>query len=69
MLSLMILGPVKRFLERRRFPTLLVIAALLLAADLVIPDALPFVDELLLTIVTIIFGSWRKRKAPEASRS
>ncbi|GAB4170886.1 MAG: hypothetical protein Kow0020_05360 [Wenzhouxiangellaceae bacterium] len=65
----MILGPVKRFLERRRFPTLLVIAALLLAADLVIPDALPFVDELLLTIVTIIFGSWRKRKAPEASRS
>lgn len=56
----MIVRPVRRFLERRRFPTLLMIAALLLAINIVVPDPLPFVDEILMLIATLIIAGFRK---------
>lgn len=49
-------------LSRLRFPVLFVIAALLFLADLVFPDAIPFVDELLLGLGTALLGSWRHRR-------
>lgn len=63
----------KRFLEQRRFPTLMLIGAALFVINLFVPDPLPFVDELLLLIATLLIGSfkrWRgERKAPaEASQ-
>lgn len=55
-------GPVQRFLERRRFPTLLLILAALLGANLVVPDPLPFVDELIMLVATVIVGAFRERR-------
>jgi hypothetical protein len=32
-------------------------------ADLVVPDFIPFVDEILLGLATLILASWRDRKS------
>lgn len=55
-------GPVQRFLERRRFPTLFLILAALFGANLFIPDPVPFIDELIMLVVTVIVGSFRERR-------
>lgn len=47
-----------------RFPVLFLLLAAVTAADLVVPDILPFVDELVLALLTAIFGLWRNRRAP-----
>ena len=49
-----------RYLARLRYPWLFGIAAALLLADLVIPDIIPFADEILLAVVTMLLGA-RKR--------
>lgn len=61
----MIPGPVRRFLERRRFPSLMLMAGVLFVINVFVPDPIPFIDELLLLIATVAFGAWRKRK-PES---
>lgn len=55
-------GPLRRFLERRRFPTLFLVLAALFGANLVIPDAIPFIDELIMLVATVIVGSFRSRR-------
>lgn len=55
---------VRRFLERRRFPTLMLLGAVLFIANLLIPDPIPFVDEILMLIATVAIGSVRSRKKP-----
>jgi hypothetical protein len=55
-----------RYLGRLRFPYLLPLAALLLLVNLVLPDPIPLVDEVLLGIATLLLASWRKREPPEA---
>lgn len=54
------LAPVVGFLSRLRYRSLFLIAAALLAVDLVVPDAIPFADEILLAIVTIVLARLRK---------
>lgn len=55
------LGPIQRFLERRRFRTLFMILAGLFVANMLIPDPIPFIDELLMLVATVIVGSFGKR--------
>ena len=55
-----------RFAERLRFPQLLVLTALLFVADLAIPDAIPFVDEILLGLATVLLTQLRRRPDPKA---
>ncbi|NBB92936.1 MAG: hypothetical protein GVY32_07200 [Gammaproteobacteria bacterium] len=55
-------GPIQRFLERRRFPTLFLILAALFGANLLIPDAIPLVDELIMLVATVIVGAFRERR-------
>ena len=55
---------IRRFLERRRFPTLMLLGAVLFIANLLVPDPLPFVDEILMLIATVAIGSVRSRKEP-----
>lgn len=50
-----------RFIGRLRFPQLFVLAAILLGIDLVIPDALPFLDEALLALLTAMLSMLRRR--------
>ena len=49
-----------RLLKNLRSWQLVLLAALLLVADLLIPDPLPFVDELLLAVLTYLLARWRK---------
>jgi hypothetical protein len=51
--SITVVTLVRHFARRWRHPRLLLVSAALLVADLAIPDALPFVDEILLALVTL----------------
>lgn len=57
--------PVGNLVQRRfghlRFPQLFLIAAVVFVLDLLIPDFIPFVDEILLGLVTLLLGSLRRR--------
>lgn len=48
-----------------RFPTLVALLAVLTLADFVIPDFIPFIDEIGLALLTLLFAMWRDRKAPD----
>lgn len=52
---------VLRFAERLRFPQLFLLAGVLFVLDLLLPDMVPFVDEILLALATLILAAWRKR--------
>jgi hypothetical protein len=52
---------VARFAGSLRFPKLLLVTALLFIVDVVVPDLLPFADEILLGLVTVILASIRGR--------
>ena len=47
-----------------RFPGLFALLVVVLAADLVIPDPIPFVDEIVLALLTALFGLWKGRRPP-----
>lgn len=52
-----------------KFRQLFFLTLLLFLADLMIPDFIPLIDELLLGLATLLFGSIRKKvKEPDASR-
>jgi hypothetical protein len=59
-------GLIERLVGRfnLRFPTLFVLLAALTAADMIVPDCIPFVDEIGLALLTLIFGLWRQRREP-----
>jgi Family of unknown function (DUF6116) len=60
---------VSRFASRLRFPTLFMITAGLFLVDLVVPDVIPFADELLLGLGTLLLGNLRKRKQAAPART
>jgi hypothetical protein len=51
--------------ENLRFPWLLLLSAVLFGINLAIPDVVPFIDEILLGLVTLILARW---KAPRADK-
>lgn len=57
-----LLAPLLAFLSRLRYPTLFKLTALLFAVDVVVPDFIPFADELLLALGTLLLGNLRKRR-------
>jgi hypothetical protein len=62
-----------RYGARLRFPHLFLLTGVLFAADMVIPDGLPFLDEIFLGLMTMLFAAWRGGKdevaAGEEARS
>lgn len=62
-----LLAPLLAFAGRVRFPILLAITAALFVINLVVPDPLPFIDEILLGLGTLVLANWRKRKDPPQS--
>ena len=48
------------FATRLRFPQLFMFTALLFVIDLIVPDLIPFMDEVLLGLVTLLLGMWKK---------
>ena len=57
-----LLAPFMRWLGRLGFPKLFLVFAGLFALDALTPDPIPFVDELLLGIGTLLFAAWKKRR-------
>lgn len=58
-------GAVLRWARGLRFPELFFLTAALFLLDLAIPDMVPFVDEILLGLATLLLGTWRRRKASQ----
>jgi hypothetical protein len=54
------------FASRLRFPVLFFLTAALFLVDLVLLDAIPFADELLLGLGAVLFGSWKQRRREHA---
>lgn len=52
---------VTRFAAGLRFPALFLLVASLFVLDLLVPDLVPFADEILLALGTLLVGSLRKR--------
>ena len=50
-----------RYASTLRFPRLLAVTAALFVIDLLFPDVVPFVDEILLGLISLLFASLRKR--------
>ncbi len=55
-----------RYASTLRFPKLLAITAALFVIDLIFPDVVPFVDEILLGLISLLFASLRKRRGENA---
>ncbi len=57
---------IAKFLPRLKYPWLFLLLAALFAADLVVPDLLPFIDEVMLGLLTVLVGAWKTRhEAPD----
>jgi hypothetical protein len=58
-------GPAAPFIEktisRLKFPQAFAFFVALFLFDLIIPDFVPFIDEILLGLGAAIFGMWRER--------
>jgi len=52
-----------------RFPTLFLILGFLTLLDVFIPDFIPFVDEIGLALLTLLFGMWKHRRSAGHSAS
>jgi hypothetical protein len=58
-----LLGPILRWFGKLSYPRLFAIAAFLFVADTLIPDVIPFADELLLGLGTLLLANWKKKEA------
>jgi hypothetical protein len=60
-------GVIRRFISRLSFPKLFLLLSGLFLLDLVIPDMIPFLDEIFLGGLTVLFGMWREKRARRGS--
>jgi hypothetical protein len=52
-----------KMLEGARFPTLLKVTGGLFVADLIVPDFIPLVDEILLGLATLVLSRWKDERS------
>ena len=57
-------APLFAFAGKLRFPTLFLVTAGLFLLDLLIPDMIPLVDEILLGLGALLLSSWKRRSPP-----
>jgi hypothetical protein len=62
-------GAVRRVVERLhlRFPGIFLLLLTVTLINYLVPDLIPFVDEIILTLLTILFGLWKDRGKRRAS--
>jgi len=56
----------RRLVKRFKSSTLLVLVGSLFVLDVFIPDPLPFIDEIILGILTILIARWQSRRTEPA---
>lgn len=63
-------NPLTRMLSRwasgLRWPWLFALTATLFVIDLIVPDFIPLADEIMLALLTLLLGAWRRRREPPA---
>ncbi len=57
-----LVAAVVAYAARLRFPVLAGITVVLFVLDLIVPDAIPLVDELLLGLAAALFSTWKRRR-------
>ncbi|HEY5612052.1 MAG TPA: DUF6116 family protein [Lysobacter sp.] len=57
-----LLLPLLSWARKLRYPTLFKITAALFALTVFVPDPIPFVDEILLGLGTLLLANWKNRK-------
>lgn len=60
-----LLAPLLRWIGRLSYPRLFALTAALFIADVLVPDFIPFADELLLGLGTLLLANWKR---PSATR-
>jgi len=63
-----LLAPLLRWVGRLSYPRLFTVTAVLFAVDVLVPDIIPFADELLLGLGTLLLANWKKRGASDLPR-
>jgi hypothetical protein len=53
-----------RYVEGLRFPYLVAFAAALFLLDLIVPDVVPYIDEILIGLATIILSRLKRPSVP-----
>lgn len=64
-----LLAPVLRWFGRLSYPKLFLTAAVLFLVDAVVPDLIPFADELLLGLGTLLLANWKKPKPTDGDKT
>lgn len=59
-----LLLPLLAWARRLRYPTLFKLTAALFAISVLLPDPLPFVEEIMLGLGTLLLANWKNRKTP-----
>ena len=59
-----VLLPLLDWARKLRYPTLFKITAALFVVTLFLPDPVPFVDEILFGLGTLLLANWKRRKDP-----
>ena len=59
-------GPIMGFASRLKFPTLFFITLGLWAINMVIPDPLPLIDEIVMGLLTLMLATWKNGRPPPA---
>ena len=54
-------GLLPRFTSRLRFPQLFALTFVVFLIDLFVPDMIPFIDEVLLGLMTLLLANWKQR--------
>lgn len=54
--------PVLSWAQKLRYPTLFKLTAALFVVSLVFPDPIPFFDEIMLGLGTLLLANWKNRK-------
>ncbi len=62
-MSLM-LTPLLDWARKLRYPTLFKFTAVLFALSMLVPDPIPFLDEILFGLGTLLLANWKRRKDP-----
>jgi len=59
--------PLLNWAGKLRYPTLAKVVAALFVVDVFLPDPVPFVDELVLGLATLLLANWKYRKGTPPS--
>lgn len=63
-MAMLLTKPLMRWMERLSYPRLFTLAAVLFGVNMLVIDPIPFVDEILFGVVTLLLAGLKKRYDP-----